>query len=477
MENFLKLFDIIFNRDLLRWIPGLEYKICHSDEEIHALYQEPANYDNELRSKHHCLRLNGLWLDFHRDHEILGVERAFIEWSLEKALKYAPNVNDKFFERAIVDKLPKFMIATYLLFDSFDLNNPWKQFSGEFKYFGCTETHYDLTGRELFNDAEIRNINNFIEIMDSVEKFSASTNEGSHFSFSLMVSANTEAEGDILWKEFVGKQYAKSLAQAAMLFIVNEKGEFIDYKRPGVSKKGDFFANLFPMPPALPEDIASIGHIHSEYMRHPENNFFIFSAKENGDIFLYKNLSFNFFRRNGEWHYFNQKTITSILAKTRPFYTERQGDDGEDTNIDALEEAILTIIVMLFKQVGCCLGIIPEAVWREKFEGKIVTGEVDDFVAACPSIDSVFWKNDVSVRQKLLGVDGAVLVGQQSGKIYGVGTIIPNQGAASQGARTTAAKTIAEMGGLAIKVSDDGYCAIYYTAQEGKEVSVYHIGA
>lgn len=476
MQNFLKLFDIIFYGTLRRWIPGLKYKICRSDDERRVLFQDPANYDDRLRCEHHCLKINNLWLDFHRDREILGVERAFIEWSLEKALEYAPCSDNEFLKRAIADKLPKFMIATYLLFDYFNLNSPWKQFSGKIEYFGCTETHYELTRRDLFNDTEIHKIDDVIGIMDSVEKFSASTNEGTRFSFSLMVAANTETADSILWKELVEKQYVKSLAHSAMLFIVNEKGEFIDYKRPVISESRDFFANIFPMPPTVPEDMANVAHIRGECLRHPENNFFMFSAKKNGDIFLYKNVSFNFFQRNGEWHYFNRNTIASILAKTRPFYTERQGD-GKGRRIDALDEAIKTIVIILIEQMGCCLGIIPETVWREEFEGKIITGDADKFVVACPSIDNVFWKNDVSIRQKLLGIDGAVLVGQESGKIYGVGTIIPNQGAASQGARTTAAIAIAKMGGLAIKISDDGYCAIYYTAGEDREVSVYCIGA
>ena len=477
--NFWNLFELFFQETLARWIPGLQYKHGLTEQEIHSLSQSSlAEYDSDLRCNNHCVFVEEEHILFFRNQEIKGIDRALIDWTIGKTLHYSGIANDSFIKCALKANIPLFLISTYLIFPDFNLNSPWKQFGAKISYFGATEEHYEIQVRPEFTNGELAQIDRIFDVISSVEKFSESTNEGARFPFTLAVIINKSIEIDspLLWHDLIRKQFIKSLSSRNNIFIINEKGEYLDYMPPPSEGVPDFLKSIIPQSRTFPGDEYLTNYIQAHQLNQRDQDVFILSVKENGDIFLYKNHSFNFYKRKGMWNYFNYLSVGSIVSIISPSYHEESSTEESPMYCPANDDLINTIIAMFSEQVGCCLGIIPPGKWNENFKDKIIRGDADHFIQISSSIDQVFWKNDIEVRKKLLSIDGAVLIDSETGKLLGVGTIIPNEGDASEGARTVATKAIAAMGGFAIKVSDDGYCSIYVPSTDGAEPTVYHIG-
>lgn len=72
------------------------------------------------------------------------------------------------------------------------------------------------------------------------------------------------------------------------------------------------------------------------------------------------------------------------------------------------------------------------------------------------SEDRSFENIDRKLRADLSGLDGAIIL-DTSGKIIACGAIIANKAGSSGGGRGSAARTLSQYGGFAIKISTDGY--------------------
>ncbi len=478
-NSFLTLFESFFQETLAKWIPGLEYRYDLTEQEILKLNNwRNGNYDEDLRCKNHCIFINKYYIQFYRKQEIRGIDRALIDWTIGKAYQYSKVAQEFQLAQALEESIPRFLIASYLSFPALDLNNPWKQFGDYVHYFGATRDHYEVETRDSFNHEELAQINDIFKIIYSVEKFAESTNEGSKFPFSLAVTTNKTSTADqpLLWSELIKKQFIRSLCSKNILFVINEKGEYFDYKLLVNEDIPGFIKSIIPNIRTVPGDENFANYITIQQFSQPDHDVFILSVKENGDIFLYKNYSFNFFKRKGVWYYFNYNSICQIINKVSPRYHTEMSTDEKPMYYSAVDCVVSTIINMLAEQIGCCIGIIPPDKWELNFKDIIIKGSADYFLESSPSINQIFWKNDIEIRKKLLSIDGAVLIDSDTGKILGVGTIIPNNGDASEGARTVATKRISELGGLAIKISDDGYCSIYEPADTETNTIPYIIG-
>lgn len=67
---------------------------------------------------------------------------------------------------------------------------------------------------------------------------------------------------------------------------------------------------------------------------------------------------------------------------------------------------------------------------------------------------------DRKLRSELVGLDGATII-DYDGKVISFDAIIQNECGSSSGGRGAAAKTLSKFGGLAIKISTDGYIELY----------------
>ena len=72
------------------------------------------------------------------------------------------------------------------------------------------------------------------------------------------------------------------------------------------------------------------------------------------------------------------------------------------------------------------------------------------------------------LRSELTGLDGATII-EKDGHVVSFGAIIQNEKGSSGGGRGAAAKRLSDYGGLAIKISTDGYIEVYID----KEIKFY----
>ena len=473
-EAFHELLEFTYKAVIRKWIPDLAYRTV-SPEAGGGVYFDAARF-SELKAHSHCLQIDDAYLVFTLEGRSLSsIERAFIDWCLDKTLEYSRLGLDYTLREAIKDILPRLLVATCLSFPDYDLSYSWKHLHGNFAYFGPTAAMFGLesgSGRELFSKEEMELGDTIYDLLRSMEDLSDSTNEGSRFNSTVCFvnsgggedAAAEEMRGPP-WQQMAHEQFIKSLSGSNTVFVVNRKARLVDYVDIALENLEEEFSGALGSAANVSsgaDDDAIFNYIFNFQINNPDQDIFFVSSKDNGDIFVYKNRTVMFFRRGKVWHFLNYKAIADIVR----MYT---GPAGKKYG-DAIN---LTIIDMLLDHSGCCLGLVPLDVWMESFDEVIATGKVDEFLSGNQSIRRCFWANSRTVRKKLLSIDGAVLLAAESGEIYNVGAIIPNSGASSQGARTTATRTIARMGGIAIKISDDGYCEIY---EPGRELPSFVIG-
>lgn len=461
MDIFQEYLSSFYRSVLKQWIPGLLYKHI---TKIRASSMKMHNSDGK-RSRTHYIAIDNIFLIFVTKYrQLRGPERALIDMSLCKLYEYSKQQLDYPQTSEINQNVIRYVISTFLLFPGFSLSSPWKVYNKALSYYGTTEEHYGLKTRDVLDKNEYLIVNNIYNILRSAESLSMSTNEGEPLSLLLAFFLGETNKTGKYWSEIKDLQYIKSLSSKKSAFFITQDEIMFDYRDISKSDVPEIVNDFFNMKasPLLEEDICVINYIANYQMSDENKDVFFFSVQQDGSIYIYKNRTVVFFMKKGNWHFFNFEGLNELINRVIGFF---HAYDTKDMS--------LTIIDMLFGCHGCCLGIINKDTWVKNFDSKIETGEIDEFVSSKSSICRCFWKNTREVRKNLLSIDGAVLVDAETGNIYNVGAIIPNEGASGVGARTTAAKEIARNGGLAIKISDDGYCQIF---APGHEKSSYSLG-
>ena len=453
-KQFLKMLHILYKSILSRWISNLSYVLYADSRNM----PEEKMREPDFADRHHCLSVHGLHIVFTTGcKRFYPIERSIIDWSVSKAAEYAGHgVYDYSTLLSLETIVSHIVIAACMLIPEFQSSLRHRQLNTDIVPLSYL-SQYGKDEVRLFSRKERGIMDRVMQLINATELFEYSTNEGSKFPFTVAFLLGTHTAGPFALEDIYANQFIKSLASDRNFFFISENGKFVDYKDVGEEYSAapvgpdekSAACNQKEFPCAV-EDKYILEYIFRYQIQYETKDIFVVSIKENSDILIYKNHAIVFFKRKGHWHFLNfcslMDTIHAYLgAEERPY-------DEEDIG--------LTIIDMLLKQSGCCLGIIKRDVWSRHFE-ETRLGSADVFLSMAPSVSRCFWGNTRTVRQKMLSVDGAVLVLAETGDLLSVGSIIQHDGNASQGARTTAAKKIAALGGMAIKVSDDGYCEIY----------------
>lgn len=451
-KAFFRLLHLVYSHILSRWISHLTY-IAY--DEGKALSVLAARRDDALfQQKYHVIAAYGHYVFFITGcKKLYPVERAIIDWSVSKIMEYSRNIlHDYSMSLAVETVVSHVVIAASMLLPDFDGHSAHRQLNREITFFRPDGIPCNPREIQLFSPRERDIMDRVVQLVHSTELFEASTNEGARFPFTVAFLLGTHHRGDFSLQDMYQNDFIKSLASTRNFFFISENGKFVDYQDVGEGRVplGGPPCRLQKDFPCAVEDKYILEYIFRYQIKYETKDIFVVSVKENGDILIYKNHALVFFKRKGHWHFLNfcalMDAVNLYLADRRPPYDP---------------EAIgLTVLDMLLKQAGCCLGIISRDMWFRHFEDTKL-GSADTFLSVAPSVDRCFWANTRTVRQKILSIDGAVLVLAETGDLLNAGTIIQHDGNASQGARTTAAKRIASLGGMAIKVSDDGYCEIY----------------
>lgn len=450
--HFFRLLHLVYAHILSRWISHLTYMVY--DEPKARAVLSARRGDPLFRQKYHIVSAYGRFIFFVTGcKKLYPIERAIIDWSVAKIAEYSRNIlHDYSMSLAVETVISHVLISACMLVPEFDHRIGHKQLNKAVTYFRPSARPCAPAGVRLFSRREREIMERILQLVHSTELFEVSTNEGARFPFTVAFLLGTYRGGDYSLEDIYTNEFIKSLASTRNFFFISENGKFVDYQDVGEARiplddrpfclRKDF--------PGAVEDKYILEYIFKYQIKYETKDVFVVSVKENSDILIYKNHAIVFFKRKGHWHFLNfcalMDAINLYLGDLRPPYDP---------------EAIgLTVLDMLLKQAGCCLGVIRRDVWFRNFEDTKL-GSADAFLSVAPSVNRCFWANTRTVRQKILSIDGAVLVMAESGALMNAGTIIQHDGNASQGARTTAAKKIAALGGMAIKVSDDGYCEIY----------------
>ncbi len=452
--SFTVLLDFVHTRILSRWIANLSCTII--DPARDTIYFDTTQGD-AFRRKTHCLRVGPYYVVFSTgSRRLYGIERAFIDWAMAKIYAYKEIPIDFSTRNALEISLSRLLIVACMVIPAYNFKNPWRQLSDDISYFGVTRDHYQKNNAALFSPEENTLMETIHQLLVSTEHFADSTNEGTRFPFTAAFLLGVRKNEGFSLADIFNNQFMKSLASDKNFFFISENGMFVDYKDlsqdvPEEAELQRLLAQMTELPCAA-EDQHVLDYIFKNRMNNQHKDLFIVSIKANGDVLIYKNQTLLFFKRRGCWHFFNFGALMDNIHE----YLE------PGTTTYDVSSVGLTIMDMLLIPQGCCLGIVKRDAWFNRFEEVTEIGEADSFLSSAPSVNRCFWANSRNIRQKMLNIDGAVLVSAETGSILGIGTIMQHSGSASEGARTTATKHIARLGGLGIKVSDDGYCQIYH---------------
>ena len=455
-DKFLSLLEIAVRKILRHWIPRLTMKGYSSreDEEITWCSQEKEPFDDALCRKTHCVSIGDTFFVFEAaDWDFSAIERALIDWTVSKVFAYANSrLSTREIERIIQVILPDELVAACLFFAGSAECGNWNVFTEELRYFGPTAEHLPLQRHDVFDEKDQAGLGAICSLLTYLEEFSLATNEGSRFNCTVAVLEHEENAAGKPWDELSKKQFIKCLSSESTVFFLDKNNRFIRYSDMSAGKinsqlqgKNGYDTESDNSPKEHKPLWERI--LEFEYS-FPEQDAFIIRTTAGGDVFIYKNRRLLFQRRDRNWLFLNARITAERL---HGFVSHEVSNKIRVTMRDKMLE-----------KSGCCLGLFPEEIWDEWQLGKhIVPGEIEKLLFDSGSISPFFWENSGEIRKRLLGIDGAVLIESETGKIYAVGAIIKNAGASGQGARTTAAKTIASLGGLALKVSDDGYLEMY----------------
>lgn len=464
-EKLINIIIQILGKYLNLWFIDIQYKFINNNNINQYCHLSEGHEERSV----HCVKLCEMLIVFYsKNRDIDGLDRCILDWLCGLSFTLTEKNLDSEELRLLIDELlPKKLISLFMIFDNYDLSNPWKQISNKIRYFGITQEHYDYNNYNLFNQEELIFCNNYRNIIYEAEKLNDMTNEGNKFEFNCAIIKGMQSNNSISFSEAIQKTYMKCLASKKNVYLIDNQGNFFDIFDISTEVISSInLKEIFPNEEFLCEEGSDfiINKIFNYNIDNPNRTISIISANKYSDIFIYKNQTISFFKRNSKWLRVDLKGLVYILKH----FFKRDSIDYSDCS-----KLAVTIYDMIIHKKGCCLGIIDlfsDNKNVNQFLEDVKIGEIDEKMSMTRGIARCFCANTRSVRKSLLSIDGAVLLEAKTGAILNVGSIIENTGASSQGARTTAAKSIACKGGFAIKVSDDGYCEIYTPQQ--KEVNI-----
>ncbi len=449
-DTFPVLLDFTAKALLKRWIPQLTLR--SSLAAGNGL--EGESFSPVLFSRTHCVRVGEVFLVFEIDKgKFFAAERAIMDWTVSKVSEYARSgLRATELEHILCFILPEQLIAAYLLHKETTLDSGWKVFTEGLEYFGPTAHYLPRKRPDVFDEKDQDTLRSIHSLMTTLEKFSSTTNEGNRFACTVAVLGHEKNPGGQTWSELSKKQFIKCLAGESAIFFLDTDNRFVRYSDISEYKKKSC---------SLEDEIHNAECLTSEKDSQalweqmigfkydfPEQESFIVHINNSGDIFVYKDRVLLFQHRGQSWAFLTPRIAREKLHGIASYAVSNK--------------VRITLRDKMLENSGCCLGVFSAEAWETgQLRSHIVPGEIETLLFESGSVHPNFWENSQDTRKRLLSIDGAVLIEAESGKIYAIGAIIKNTGASGQGARTTAAKTIASLGGMAAKVSDDGHLEIY----------------
>lgn len=333
----------------------------------------------------------------------------------------------------------------------------------------------------------------------SIQHWSEKTYEGRNVCFGFLINPRSTGEVKELsnteigsFIDFISEEYSAVFTDGISSMVeIDSQCNFIKYHSILHQKNimPDNYNNV-----QLPIRFAQI--IHEKVIEDKIGVFLLI----NGDIIIAQKQKIAFVRRAGHWLNFSQSAFYSIIKE----YISNK-------NVDRIIPSIYcTALDVSFAHSGGLIAVVDtnSPKWKEAIKSKkplVTRADLlldDDFITFPKSLISLY-KNEINkikrkhnkekntilsgkiqdlrkrynkrryllqileeerqfehidrkLRADLSGLDGAIIL-DTTGKIIACGAIIANKAGSSGGGRGSAARTLSQYGGFAIKISTDGY--------------------
>jgi hypothetical protein len=276
-------------------------------------------------------------------------------------------------------------------------------------------------------------------VIDTLEKWSAQTYEGTRISTSFGIdSSNAQSGND--FESFVREDFSKVLS--------NGYDTIVEFSQHG-SLLGYIGLNEFSDPKRAPYRYAPFETYTSG------NNKYAFILNRNGEILVFREGELFFSKRRGEWRLFTHDSVLTQLSF------------GSRKTYQKLQEAIyLSALDASFARCGGCIGLVHKSELTKLRKNSIL--KTEDWLTSDSSTktkalrkfinNKKFHDLDRRVRQEILGIDGATVVDYE-GNVLAAGSILnisqEETRSAGGGARLAAARVLSNYG-YSLKISEDG---------------------
>ena len=277
------------------------------------------------------------------------------------------------------------------------------------------------------------NIENYIETIRLLEKFSTETYEGKKICMAIGFDAKLTTDSIDTEIHKIGNKFLKVLTNGInTLFVCDGQTRFSDIKYIENSTQEDLDSSQYPLV------FSKIAHWTSD------PNRFACVLTQQGEILLFKNKELIFIKRRGDWKFLSPTSLLHKVVLHNPLPEYKIDKDI----LNAVRSSVMaTCLDVSFSRTGACIGIIADPedkadfiLPKDRLENqpilkKIVSGKK-------------FQEIDRAIRKELAGLDGAIVI-DRDGTIRAIGAILKNDECSErdgQGARSIAAQVLAAHG-------------------------------
>jgi hypothetical protein len=280
-----------------------------------------------------------------------------------------------------------------------------------------------------------------LDMLILMDKFASQTYEGKRIALAIAIN-NLENGNSNNFTEYFKYDFSKVLSSSIETVIeFDRNGKYCSYYEAR-EKDPDVYAPFF---------YSSLAKIAQDKI--------VITINYNGDVLIFYDRKMLFSKRRGSWSFYQFDAIINQIAF------------GNRAFSDILrKEILLSCIDVSFAKTGGCIGYI----YRDYLKKALALVNDNDKLALektikTKSLNMIFKEKRFDEiprlqRKELLGIDGALLLGND-GKILCAGAIISlKQSTETGGGRTASAMELAKHG-ISFKISNDGPIIVFKNEQ------------
>lgn len=320
----------------------------------------------------------------------------------------------------------------------------------------------------------------FYHLIQILEQWSVQTYEGNHVTFGFVydpkATSSFSADGYGNWLDFLKDDYAATLTDCIHSVIkLDGNCDFVEYL--SVTERNT--VEEYELSPLLPYRFARI------IEKHVKGSCVGVFLLSNGDILISKNGAVRLIKRNLKWLNLSYETFLNMV--------ESKVKTGTiSTNL--IKQIYASVLDVSFSHTGGIIAVIPDISKLTTKTAPVLnmcdnlldnhtSSEIEESMRALPRnkrpspteiqkrmlkrktiralVDGKkFLDLDRKLRTELISMDGACIL-NFDGDVCAVGAIICNDSGSSGGGRSAAAKKLSAYGGVAVKISTDGYIELF----------------